>query len=183
MAIAFPSSPTIGQEYTYKNLTYVYTAASTWSLKKSALQDTTDASALNASDNIALGGMTITRTVADVTLATDGATTSTGITPAGVIMGASLIVTTAIAGLDAADHHIQLGVSGTTDKYIDVANGSSATSIAQNTKDSYTLTPSAGVETAELILTITGGADQTPTAGAVKLEIIHLAQTDLADVA
>lgn len=183
MAIAFPSSPTIGQEYSYNGLTYVYTAASTWSLKKGALQDTTDASALNAADNIALGGMTIIKTEATVTLATDGATTSTGITPAGVILGASLIVSTAIAGLDSADHHIQLGVSGTADKYIDVANGEAATSIAQNKKGSYTLDPTVGKETAELILTITGGADQTPTGGAVKLQIIHLAQSDLANVA
>lgn len=183
MAISFPTSPTIGQEYTYKGLTYVYTSSSTWALKKGALQDTTDASALNASDNIALGGMTINRTVATVTLSTGGATTSTGITPAGTILGASLIVSTAIAGLDSADHHIQLGVSGTANKYIDVANGSAATSIAQNKKGSYTLNPSVGSESAELILTITGGADQTPTAGAVTLEVIHLSQTDLANVA
>lgn len=116
-----------------------------------------------------------------VTLATDGATTTVGLTPGAVIMAAAIRVSTAIAGLDEADHHIQLGIVGTTDKYVDVANGSAATSIAKNVKGHYTFDPTTDTEAAALILTITGGADQTPSAGAVEVEVIYLAASDLAN--
>jgi hypothetical protein len=114
-----------------------------------------------------------------ITLATDGETTAVGLTPAGPILSAAIRVSTAIAGLDEADHHIQLGVAGTTDKYIDVANGSSATSIALNTKDSYVFDPADAPEAAALILTITGGSDVTPSSGAVEVEVIYMAANDL----
>lgn len=182
MAIAFPASPTIGQEYTYKGATYVW-SGSIWALRKEALQSATDESLANAAGNFALGMFSLVRWTQTVTLATDGATTTVGLTPGGTIFGASMIVSTAIAGLDSADHHIQLGIAGTVAKYIDVANGASATSIAQNKKGHYGFNPATGVESAALILTITAGADQTPTAGAVDLDIVYAAQADLANVA
>jgi len=116
-----------------------------------------------------------------VTLATDGATTTVGLTPGAVIMAAAIRVSTAIAGLDSADHHIQLGVAGTTGKYVDAANGSAATSIAKNVKGHYTFDPTTDTEAAALILTITEGGDQTPSAGAVEVEVIYLAASDLAN--
>jgi hypothetical protein len=117
-----------------------------------------------------------------VTLATDGAETDVGLTPDGVILSAAIRVSTEIAGLDEADHHIQLGLNGSADKYIDVAQGAAATTISVNKKGNYTFNTTSGKEDAALKLTITGGADQTPSAGAVEVEIMYLAATDLADV-
>lgn len=115
-----------------------------------------------------------------ITLDTADATTSTGITPTGRVQSVQMIVREEITGLDSADHHVQVGVSGTTDKYIDKANGSSATSIAQNIKDHYTGDPAS--ETAELIITITGGADNTPTGGVVELRVVYLPFGDLLEL-
>ena len=134
---------------------------------------------VNTKDKV--GGMRFSETRKLVTLSTSGATTSVGLTPAGVIMHAAIRVSTAIARLDSADPHVQLGISGTTDKYIDKANGSSATSIAANIKDVYKFNPSTGIETAALILTITAGSDQTPSAGIVEFEVIHLDHSNLTD--
>lgn len=128
---------------------------------------------------IAAGLWTLKRVNKIVTVDTGGATTSTGITPSGQVFAAALRVSTAIAGLDSADHHIQLGVSGTADKYVDKANGSSATSIALNKKGHYAGAPVA--ETLELILTITGGSDQTPSSGAVEIDVLYAELADLAD--
>ena len=114
-----------------------------------------------------------------VTLATDGATTSVGLTPDGIVLSAAIRVSTAITALDSADHHIQLGVSGTLDKYCDVANGEAATSIALNKKGHYVGNPVG--EAAALILTITGGADMTPDGGAVEVEVVYIARANLAD--
>jgi hypothetical protein len=116
-----------------------------------------------------------------VTLATDSATTTVGLTPGAVIMAAAIRVSTQVDGLDSADHHIQLGVAGTTGKYVDAANGSAATSIAKNVKGHYTFDPTTDTEAAALILTITEGGDQTPSAGAVEVEVIYLAASDLAN--
>jgi len=131
---------------------------------------------------IKLGSLDIVKSSVDVTLATDGATTSTGITPTGTVLAISASVITAIAGLDSADHHYQIGVSGTTDKYIDKANGSASTSIAVNTKDQYFLDTAKAVDGGELIITLTGGSDVTPTGGVVRIEIYYLNVNALADV-
>ncbi len=131
--------------------------------------------------NTDYGGMTFNVLRSKVTLDTTDAETNVGLTPTGTIFHAALRVSVAIVDLDSADHHIQLGVSGTTDKYIDKANGSAATSIALNTKDVYGFDPDKGKETAALILTITGGADNTPSAGEVELEIVYLSHDNLAD--
>ena len=131
--------------------------------------------------NTDYGGMTFTTLRKYVTLDTGDATTTVGLTPNGTIFHAALRVSTAIASLDSADHHIQLGIAGTTDKYIDKANGSSATSIALNIKDVYEFDPDIGKETAALILTVTGGSDSTPSAGAVELQIVYLVHANLAN--
>lgn len=117
-----------------------------------------------------------------VTLDTGDAETAVGLTPAAVLLSAAIRVSTEIAGLDSADHHIQLGINGTSDKYIDVAQGSSATTISANKKGSYTFDPTDGVEASALVLTITGGSDNTPSAGAVEVEVVYLDSSDLADV-
>lgn len=128
-------------------------------------------------------GLTIVHFTDTVTLDTGDAETDVGLTPNGVILHAAIRVSTAIAGLDSADHHIQLGINGASDRYVDVANGSAATSIAVNVKDHYVGDPATnGPETSALVLTVTGGSDNTPSAGAVEVEVIYIAHTDLADV-
>lgn len=114
-----------------------------------------------------------------VTLATDGETTEVGLTPAGVILAAAIRVSTQITGLTSGDNHIQLGVAGTLDKYADAAQGASATTISVNKKASYAGAPVA--ESAALILTVVGGADATPSAGAVEVEVLYIARANLAN--
>jgi len=122
------------------------------------------------------------RFYSEVTLATDNAETDVGLTPAAVILTAAIRVSVEIQGLDSADHHIQLGINGSAAKYVDVAQGSAATTISVNKKGNYKFDPSTGTEAAALKLTITGGADQTPTAGKVYVEVIYLESANLADV-
>lgn len=122
------------------------------------------------------------RFYAEVTLATDNAETDVGLTPGAVILSAAIRVSVEIAGLDSADHHIQLGINGAADKYIDVAQGAAATTISVNKKGNYTFDPTTDTEAAALKLTITGGADQIPSAGKVYVEVVYLDSTDLADV-
>ena len=119
---------------------------------------------------------------ATVTLATDGAETAVGLTPAGILLTAAIRVSTEIAGLDSADHHIQLGMNGTADKYIDVAQGGAATTISVNKKGNFLADFTDTKEAAALTLTITGGSDQTPSSGAVEVEVVYLAAVDLASV-
>lgn len=115
----------------------------------------------------------------EITLDTGGATTNVGLTPNCVIISAAIRVSVQIDGLDAADHHIQLGVAGTTNKYCDAAEGAANAYISVNKKDHYTYDPTIGTEAAALILTITGGGDQTPTAGKCYVEVIYLDSSDL----
>jgi hypothetical protein len=122
------------------------------------------------------------RFYAEVTLATDNAETDVGLTPSAVILSGAIRVSEEIAGLDSADHHVQLGINGAADKYIDVAQGSAATTISVNKKGKYTFDPTTDTEAAALKLTITGGGDTTPSAGKVYVEVIYLDSTNLADV-
>lgn len=139
---------------------------------------------INNFDQVNIGGFKIVSDgVKEITLSTSTATTSTGITVAKTFAGLKSIVSEAITGLDSADHHYQVGVSGTTDKYIDKANGAAATSIAKNTKAVYDFDPDIGKESAELIITITGGSDQTPDAGKIKLEVLYFETENLPDEA
>lgn len=117
-----------------------------------------------------------------ITLDTGDAETAVGLTPDGVLLSAAIRVSTEIAGLDSADHHIQLGINGTSDKYIDKAQGAAATTISANKKDNYTFNPDDGIEASALVLTVTGGGDNTPSAGAVEVEVIYITSSDLADV-
>jgi hypothetical protein len=118
-----------------------------------------------------------------IPLATDSDTTAVGVTPNGPVTGYAVRVSTAIAGLDNADHSISLGVAGTTAKYGTVANGAAATSIAVNKKfHGQGLAAGWAPEPLALILTLSGGGDNTPTAGAVEIEIHFIEQSALADV-
>ena len=119
---------------------------------------------------------------ATVTLATDAAETDVGLTPNGILITAAIRVSTEIAGLDEADHHIQLGINGTSDKYIDVAQGGAATTISVNKKGNFLTDYTDTKETSALKLTITGGGDTTPSAGGVEVEVVYIAAADLADV-
>ncbi len=129
-----------------------------------------------------IGGMGIKYVTSDEDVAIDGATTTTTLTPTGQVLGMRISVIDAITGLDSADHHIQIGVSGTTDKYIDVANGSAATSIAVNTKDEYSINTAKAADGGAIIFTITGGSDVTPTAGTVRIQYWCLNVAAIADV-
>jgi hypothetical protein len=122
------------------------------------------------------GGLEIHKTIA---LSTAGATTNTGIIPDRVIK-LEACVAEVITGLDSFDHHVQVGVSGTPGKYVDIANGAAATSIAVNKKGHYSGAPVA--EGSELIITITGGSDRTPSGGALELRLVHDTEDDLPDV-
>jgi len=122
------------------------------------------------------------RFYAEVTLSTTGAETDVGLTPSAVILSAAIRVSVEIADLDSANHHIQLGINGTPAKYIDVAQGAAATTISVNKKGNYKFDPTTDTEATALKLTITGGADQTPTAGKVYVEVIYLDSANLADV-
>lgn len=104
-------------------------------------------------------------------------TTTVGLTPAGVIVGVAARVSTQIAGLDAADHTLSLGVVGTIAKYGSVAEGAADAFIAVNKKLKYAGVPLA--ETLALILTITGGGDQIPTGGAVEVVVHYYEQIDI----
>lgn len=117
-----------------------------------------------------------------VTLDTTGAETNVGLTPAGPMISAAIRVSTQITGLDSADHHIKLGVSGMTDKYIDVSQGGAATTIDVNKKGNSGMDGFGTPEEEALILTIDGGADNTPSAGAVEVEIHYWALSDLPSV-
>lgn len=140
-----------------------------------------DGTTAGSEQTFLLRGLNVKRSRAIVTLSTTGATTTVGLTPNAVVMSAAIRVSTQVDGLDAADHHIQLGVAGTTDKYVDVAEGAANAYISVNKKGNFTFNPAYDKETNALILTITGGADQTPTAGAVEVEVIYLAGVDLAN--
>lgn len=112
-----------------------------------------------------------------VTLSIAADTTTVGLTPAGVVLGAALRVSTQADGLDAADHTIALGVAGTVNKYGSVAQGAADAFIAVNKKFFYAGIPV--VETLPLIITITGGADQIPTAGAVEVVVHYYEQVTI----
>ena len=127
------------------------------------------------------GGLAVKKFHEVVTLSTAGATTNVGLTPGGVVLHAAVRVATEIAGLDSNNHAVNLGVSGTADKYCDVPHGSSATTIAKNKKGHYAFDPEVGVEASALILTIDGGSDNTPSAGAVEVEVVYQVSLDLAD--
>lgn len=127
------------------------------------------------------GGYETVRFHETITLDTGDAETNVGLTPNGVVLHAAIRIATEVVGLDSADHHVQLGVSGTTDRYADASQGSSATTIAVNKKDHYTFDLSIGAETSALILTVTGGSDNTPSAGAVEVEIVYISNSDLPD--
>ena len=128
------------------------------------------------------GHLEMKRFTDTVTLDTGDAETAVGLTPSATIISAAIRVSTQIDGLDSADHHIQLGINGSADKYIDVAQGGASTSISVNKKGNYVFDPSDGVESAALVFTITGGSDQTPTAGAVEVEVVYFDSVDIADV-
>lgn len=113
-------------------------------------------------------------------LSTISAATATGVTPIGRVTGVALRVSTEITGLDAADHSIALGIAGTTDKYGTVSQGAADDHIHVNKK--FHGQGGDSPESAELIITIGGGADQIPTAGAVEIEIHFTQQSALADV-
>jgi hypothetical protein len=139
---------------------------------------TNDAEQLNM-----LRGLQVKRFHAIVTLATDGAETAVGLTPSAVILSAAIRVSTQITGLDSATHTINLGINGAATKYIAVSQGAIATTIDVNKKGHYTFDPTTDTEAAAVVLTIAGdGADNTPTGGAVEVEIIYLVGADLASV-
>jgi 20S proteasome alpha/beta subunit len=116
-----------------------------------------------------------------VTLITTGDTTAVWLTPWWVILWAAILVSTTIAWLDSADHHIQLWIAGAVDKYVDVANGSAATSIAKNIKKSYLTDFTNTKETEPLILTITWWWDTTPTSWTVIVEVTYITQDDISN--
>lgn len=116
-----------------------------------------------------------------VTLNTGGEETDVGLTPNAVIMSAAIRVSTEIQGLDSNNHTINLGLNGNIAKYISVAHGSAATTIAKNKKDSYTFDPTTDTESTALKLTIGVGTDKTPSAGAVEVEVLYLDSANLAD--
>lgn len=117
-----------------------------------------------------------------ITLDTGDEETDVGLTPAAVIISAAIRVSTEITGLDSANHHIQLGINGSATRYIDVAQGNGQTSIDVNKKGCFTFDPAKGTEENALVLTVAGGADNIPDAGAVEVEVIYLAARDLPDV-
>ena len=138
--------------------------------------------ALGALDHTVHRGLSIKKFTDTVTLDTGDAETAVGLTPSATIISAAIRVSTQITGLDSADHHIQLGINGSGDKYIDVAQGGASTTIDVNKKGNYVFDPDTGPEAAALVFTITEGGDQTPTAGAVEVEVIYFDSNDLADV-
>jgi hypothetical protein len=120
-----------------------------------------------------------------VTLSTAGATTSVGLTPDGVILAAAIRVATQVTGLTSVDNHIKLGTTNMVDNYNygDLANGSAATTIAVNSKDSYVADFSSGTTISDaLILKVVGGADVTPSAGTVEVEVVYAVSADIASV-
>jgi hypothetical protein len=114
-----------------------------------------------------------------LSVSTIGATTVTGVTPGGMVLGAALRVNTDIEGLDSADHSISLGTAGDADKYGTVSEGVAEIHISKNKK--FVSHGNGLPEPSELIITIGGGADQTPTAGSVEIEIHFVEQSTLAD--
>ena len=143
-----------------------------------------DLTLLPATGNSIITGVSylLKRFLAIVTLDTGDAETLVGLTPNAVIMSAAIRVSTQITGLDSANHSIRLGVNGVSNKYINVAQGSSQTTIDVNVKSKFTFTTAAGTESAALVLTIEGGSDNIPSGGAVEVEIIYLDSANLPDV-
>ena len=74
---------------------------------------------------------------------------------------------------------MSLGVNGTPTKYATVSQGAAATTIDVNKK--FHGQGSDSVEAAELIITIAGGGDNTPSAGAVELSVVYAEQSALPD--
>lgn len=114
-----------------------------------------------------------------VTLATDSDTTAV-FTPTGKILHAAHRVSSQITGLDSADHHALLGTAADTDKYGDASQGSSSTTIDVNKKAHY-----AGDvvrETAQIVITITGGSDNIPSGGAVEVYFEYIPEEDIPSV-
>jgi len=98
----------------------------------------------------------------------------------GSILAAAIRVDEDITGLDSADHHIKLGIVGTTAKYCDAAQGGASTRIDGNTKNFYAGVPL--YESVGLILTIDGGGDNIPNAGSVEVMVMYVVQDNMADV-
>lgn len=140
-----------------------------------------DGTTAGAEQMFALRGLNTKRFRALVTLDITDAETAVGLTPNAVILAAAIRVSTQVTGLDDAVHTISLGINGAATKYCTATNAGSATTISVNVKNNYTFDPSLDKETNALVLTIGGGADQTPSAGACEVEIIYLAGVDLAD--
>jgi hypothetical protein len=112
-----------------------------------------------------------------ITLDITGAETWVGLTPGDNVVAAAIRVDTQIDGLGAADHHIQLGVTGTPTKYCDVAEGDAVTYIESGIGTHWTGTPAA--EPAALLLTIAGGGNNTPSAGTVEVFVVYYHRDNL----
>jgi hypothetical protein len=125
--------------------------------------------------------LNFSRFYSEITLDTGDAETDVGLTPSAVIVSAAIKVSVQVDGLDSADHHIKLGVSGTTAKYCDASEGGASTSISKNKGAKYTFDPSTDTEASALILTIDGGGDNTPSAGKCYVEVIYLQSANLPD--
>lgn len=130
-----------------------------------------------------LRGLGIKRFHGTITLATDNAETDVGLTPAAVIMSAAIRVSTQIAGLGTAlqTHTVSLGINGTAAKYCTATQGAAGEVIDVNKKAKYIFDPTTDTEAAALKLTVEGGDDNIPSAGAVEVEVIYMTSTDLAD--
>lgn len=115
----------------------------------------------------------------NITLSTGGATTSSSanLLPANaLILGVTGIVTTAIAGVDATA--IQLGVSGTATRF---GSGSTLTAggtiVGGNHLKGGVSTDATGpwqASAAQVLITLSGGSDQTPSAGAVRVTVAYI---------
>jgi hypothetical protein len=100
----------------------------------------------------------------EITLSVAAAETATGIV-ASAVFGAAEYVTVEITGLDAADHSISLGTTGTPAMLCTVSQGAADDHIHVGKNAFYSGVPIA--PGAELKLTIAGGGDNIPTAGKV----------------
>jgi hypothetical protein len=127
-----------------------------------------------------LGGLEVLTFHQTIVLSTVSDTTAIGLAPLGPVLLAKYIVASQVTGLDAADHHLKLGVAGTINKYGDVAEGAANAFISVNKKTHYAGAPV--YEGLSMILTIDGGGDNIPSGGTVDVEVHYYVQDDLPDV-
>lgn len=147
---------------------------------------------LNLGSSQAVGGGLVYRYVDTgvVSLTTSGATTviTLDIPVGAVILGVAANVTTAVAGVSASGVTATLAFTGGSTLAIGTFVSAGDGNVAKNTKITLAYNPASSStvvssSVANAALVFSGGADNTPSAGAIRVVVQYLTMTPLVSVA